>query len=159
MKSSAMRDACVLAAESLRRSESVALDETIIAAHGGDLVHYVEQAAIAAMAGDQAKLARNMRDAQSVASAHQIELPGMEHAAVPAFVEVKEEGRKVLIPWELATLDQIDAEVRQMERATAVRVRVVGGYRATVDRLRALDVDADATGAEIAAMFPAELEG
>jgi len=155
VKQSKMREAAVIVAERIRSNETIELDDAIVEAHG-DLVHYLEQAGISALMKDKAAFKKNWRDAQMTQSASQLALPGMEHASLPMVVF---DGDDNAIPVSLATLDQIDREISRMERAMSVKARVVGGYRATHTRLRELGVTGDTTGAEIAAMFPAnELE-
>lgn len=155
MKQSKFREAAIIVAERIRNNETVELDDAIIEAHG-DLVHYLEQAGLAALAKDKAGFRKNWRDAQMTQSATQLSLPGMEHASLPAVVFDKDDNA---IPIALATLDQAEREIARMERALSVKSRVVGGYRATVERLRELGVTGEMTGAEIAATFPNELEG
>ncbi|MFM2438631.1 MAG: hypothetical protein RLZ55_1454 [Actinomycetota bacterium] len=68
-----------------------------------------------------------------------MEIPGLEHAALPFWIERKgEDGDTYGIPASLATLDEAETEVRRLEQTHTVRGRVIGGYRATVDRLREL---------------------
>jgi hypothetical protein len=155
MKQAKFREAAIIVAERLRSGDIVDVEDAIIEAHG-DLVHYLEQAGMAALAKDKAGFKRNARDAQMVQSATQLSLPGMEHASMPRAVFDDDDN---MVPVELATLDQIEREVLRMERSVNVRVRVVGGYRATIDRLRDLGVTGEMTGAEIATTFPREIEG
>jgi hypothetical protein len=154
VKQSKFREAAVIAADRIRNNQAVELDEAIIEAHG-DLVHYLVQAGLSAMAKDTAGFRRNWRDAQMTQSASQLSLPGMEHASLPAVVFDNDDN---MMPVALATLAQIEREISRMERAVNTKVRVVGGYRATLNRLRELGVTDDQTGAEIAANFPNELE-
>ena len=156
MKSSELFHVVVKVAESLRNGTEAALDDAVIEAAGG-LEAYVKEKALAGLATDQAAAARAMRDAQTLQAARsQITLPGLEHAALPSSVEIKEEGRRIFVPLAMATIDQTDAEVRRMERATAVRVRVTEGYRATVNRVKELVGDGSTLMGDVMAMFPAD---
>jgi len=154
VRQSKFREAAVIVAQRIRAMEHIELDEAIIEAHG-DLVHYLEQAGLAAMAKDKAAFQRNWRDAQSTQPAAQLELPGMEHASLPAAVFDADGNPK---PWQIATLTEIKREVSKLRRSVSVRDRVVGGYEATIAKLESLGVDQEMTGAEIEAQFANELE-
>lgn len=153
-----IREAVVIIADRIRNNEIANITEALIEAAGGP-EEYVWAAVHAAQRKDHAGVKRNARDASSMGAMVQMEIPGLDHAAFPFWVERKgEDGDTYGIPPSQATLDEVDTEVRRLEQNHAVRGRVIGGYRATVERLRELGVTGDTTGAEIEAMFPRELE-
>lgn len=161
MSSTVVRQAVAAVAEKIRNGEIANISQEVIEA-GGGAEAYVQAAVEAAHRKDLAALERNARDASATGASSQLafDVPGLEHASVPFWIKIKDPETKDQygVPPAVASLDQMDAEVRKLEQVNNVRVKVVGGYRATIDRLRELGVPGDTTGAQIAAMFPKELE-
>lgn len=159
MTSARISKAIVIVADKIRNGEIANLNEAVIEAAGGP-DEYVMAAYEAAMRKDTSGFERDGRNASSTGASVQLELPGMEHASLPFMIKVKDPETKewLWVPPSVATLDQADAEVRKLEQINAVRTKVIGGYRATIDRLRELGVPGETTGAEIAALFPREIE-
>lgn len=157
MKSN-VREAALIVADKIRRGEIANLNEAVIEAAGGPL-EYVLAAYESAMRKDSAGLERNARDASMSGAMVQLEIPGLDHAAFPFWIKVKDDetGEWIGVPPSLATLDQIDVEVSKIEQTHATRGKIIAGFRATITRLRDLDVPGDTTGAEIEAMFPREV--
>jgi len=151
------RRAIIAVAEKLRSDESISIPEAIVTA-AGDIEHYIEQAARAALAKDAEALKKNLRDGMRQGMSLQMSLPGMEHATLPTMVFVKENGEEFAKPASLATLDEIDAEIRKARRSVEIQDRVVSGWEATSARARSLGATGDWTGAELEANFPKEVE-
>lgn len=157
---SSIREAVVAVADKVARGEVANLNETLIEESGGPY-EYVLAAYESKMRGDIAAVERNARSGSMNGAQLVLDIPGMEHAAVPFWVKVKdpETGEWLGVSPLAATLDQIDVEVAKLEQKAAVQTKIVAGYRATVDRLRELGVDGSTVGADIAAQFPREIEG
>lgn len=153
------RRAIVRVAEKLSQDESVSIPAAIIAA-SGDIEHYIECAARAALARDSEAVKKSLRDAQRHGFSLQISLPGMEHASLPRMVYLKdaETNEEFAVPPSQATLDQIDQEISKHRRIVKVQDRVVSGWEATSKRARDLGAAGDWTGAELEASFPREVE-
>jgi hypothetical protein len=153
------RRAIVRVAEKLSHDETVSIPAAIIEA-SGDIEHYIEQAARAALLRDQEAVKKNFRDAQRQGLSLQISLPGMEYASLPRMVWPKdlETGEEFAVPTSLATLPQIDTEIRKQRRSVAVQDRVVSGWEATMVRVRELGATDDWTGAELEVNFPRKVD-
>ena len=153
------RRAIVKVAEKLSRDESISLPAAIIAA-AGDIEHYIEQAARAALARDSEAVKKNLRDAQRQGFSLELSLPGMEYASLPRMVWVKdsETGEEFAMPTSQATLDQTDQEIKRQRRSVSVQDRVVSAWEATSKRARELGADGSWTGAELEANFPREIQ-
>lgn len=157
MRNSQYRMAVVKITEELKNSEKADVLEKIVESCGG-WEPYVRGCVDAKATNDVAGFKRNARDAMMNGFDAQIELPGLAHATLPAGVFRKVDEEEFYIPWHQATLDEQDAEVRALERRHAVQGRILDGYRATISRLRELDVPGETLGAEIVEMFPPALE-
>lgn len=159
MSKSKIKQAAVVVSERLRSDESVSLDEAIIAPYGG-VVEYVQAMAEAALRRDEAAFKRDARNAIRNGGSIQLELPGLGHASLPfvVFARDADTGEEFAVPTSLATFAQIKAEIRLARRSVNTQERVVSAYEATIERLEELGVDDSQTGAEIEAIFPAELD-
>lgn len=159
MSRSELNRAIVAVAEQLRNSETVNISDAVIAPYG-DVMHYVKQAAEAALRKDTEALKKNMRDAQRHGHSFQLSLPGMEHASLPLMVWDRdaETGEEFAVPTALARWPQIKAEIRRQRRSVNAQDRVVSGWEATESRAEELGVTDEWTGAEIEANFPKEIE-
>ena len=153
------RRAIIAVAEKLRSDESISIPDAIVNA-AGDIEHYIEQAARAALAKDTEALKKNLRDGMRQGLSLQMSLPGMDHATLPTMVFVKdaETGEEFVKPASLATLDEIDAEIRKARRSVEIQDRVVSGWEATSVRARELGATGEWTGAELEVNFPKEVE-
>jgi hypothetical protein len=152
------RRAIIVVAEKLRSDESISLPDAIVNA-AGDIEHYIEQAARAALAKDTEALKKNLRDGMRQGMSLQMSLPGMEHASLPTMVFVKDaNGEEFAKPASLATLDQIDAEIRKARRSVEIQDRVVSGWEATSALARSLGATGEWTGAELEVNFPREIQ-
>lgn len=153
------RRAIIAVAEKLRADESISLPDAIVGA-AGDIEHYIEQAARAAIAKDTEALKKNLRDGMRRGMSIQLSLPGMEHASLPQMVIAKDEttGEEFAKPSQLATLDEIDSEIRKARRAVEIQHRVVAGWEATSARARELGATGEWTGAELEINFPREIQ-
>jgi len=145
-----IRTAAAVVAVKIRAGQRADLAEELAK---GDLTGYVERAAVARLRKDETALRNTIRDAvidiTDAGSGAQLTIPGLDHAGLPFIVFVGAQA----IPAVDATLDEIDREVSQHERRVATRSRVIGGWRATVDTLRAQGIDGSETGAAIASKF------
>lgn len=153
MANGKVRAAAVIIADKVRRGEIAVTDDILT---GGDIEGWAEEIIGDKLARDDKRLRGMIRDAQRGGGAqHQLTLPGLEHAALPACVLLPNgRGSTVIVPAKLATFGQIKAEVRQMEKLQATIGRIIGGYRATVDALEALGVPDTATGGQIFDQYP-----
>jgi len=151
--------AIVAVADHLRNEESVSISDAVIAPYG-DVLHYVKQAAEAALRKDTEALKKNMRDAQRSGQSLQLSLPGMDHATLPWMVWEKdaETGDEFAVPAALATMAQMKVEIRKQRRSVDSQDRVVSGWEATMARAEELGATDDWTGAELEANFPKEIE-
>jgi hypothetical protein len=151
-----IRDAVVAVTSRLRKGEIAQLADELV---GADLEGWLEDLAIATLTGDARRAKRSMREASRRGASLQLALPGLEDAALPPVAWEKDEaGFDVAIPATRATKAQLRREVTLMRRMVSLQDRVVGGYEATLDHLDGLGVADDATGAEILAMYPLEIE-
>lgn len=150
-----VRAAAVIIADKVRRGEIAVSDDVLV---GGDIEGWAEGIIGDKLARDDKRLRALIRDAQRGGGAqHQLTLPGLEHAALPACVLLPNgRGSTVIVPAKVATFAQIKAEVRAMEKLQATVGRVIGGYRATLDELDRLGVPDSATGAEIFEAYRAQ---
>ena len=153
------RRAIIAVAEKLRTDESVNLPDAVVGA-AGDMEHNIEQAFRAALAKDTEALKKNLRDGMRQGMSLQMSLPGMDHATLPTMVIVKdkETGEEFAKPSQLASLDEIDVEIRKARRAVEIQDRVVSGWEATSSRARELGATGDWTGAELEVNFPREIQ-
>jgi hypothetical protein len=139
--------------EKIKRGEVASIDDTFLESIA-DLDHYVEQAVMAKLRADNNAVVRNIQDAQmstNVASL-QLNLPGLEHAALPA--AVKDLGapasKPTMKPLRMATAKEIRSEIKTYRRRVEVQARVVGGYEETWRKVEEMiDLDDETTGAEI----------
>jgi hypothetical protein len=150
-----IREATVVVAEKIRRGEVADAANALV---GDDLEAWIEDLAVATIERDTQRIKRGMREASRRGASIQLELPGLEHAALPPVIWIRDEaGADVALPVWLATVAQIRREVSLNRRTVDLQSRVVAGWEATLAQLEKLGVPDGMTGGEIADRYAPQL--
>lgn len=139
--------------QKIREGGVVEVDQAVIDSIA-DLDHYVESAVYAKLRQDNNAVVRGIQDAQmnSAAAALQLGLPGLEHAALPSAVrDLNAPADKPRMKSSRdATAKEIHSEIKLYRRRVNAQDRIVSGYEATWDAIKAtISIVDDTTGAQI----------
>lgn len=153
MSSVDIQNAIIKVTEIVKSGDIAFIDQAVLESIE-DAEYYVQQAVYAKLRQDNRAVMQSLQDAQmnAVISGLQLELPGLEHAALPAMVRDLDApaDKPRMKSVRDASAKEIVSEIKHMRRRVNAQDRVVSGYEATWETIAGLvTITDETTGLEI----------